>query len=110
MLAEIHGVNVIQKILASTALDAAEKAPLIENTKRVLVALNVSTSSAYRRILEVCLSTVLALNKDVRLLRCHSHRMSVSLTSLRLRIKAFIARTFVRIPAGSTTTASTLTA
>jgi hypothetical protein len=51
--AEIHGVNVIQKILASTALDAVDKAPLIENTKRVLLALNVSSTAAYRRILEV---------------------------------------------------------
>lgn len=46
-------MNVIQKILTSTALDAAEKAPLIESTKRVLLQLQVSSSQSYRRLLEV---------------------------------------------------------
>jgi hypothetical protein len=46
-------VNVIQKIITSTALDAAQKAPLIEATKRVLLTLQVSASQSYRRLLEV---------------------------------------------------------
>ncbi|KAL7416118.1 hypothetical protein BDY24DRAFT_413024 [Mrakia frigida] len=49
---QIHGVNVIQKIVTSTALDAAEKAPLIEATKKVLLHLQVSASQSYRRLLE----------------------------------------------------------
>lgn len=53
LLPEIHGVNVIQKIVTSTALDAAEKAPLIEATKKVLLHLQVSASQSYRRLLEV---------------------------------------------------------
>ena len=49
---QIHGVNVIQKIITSTALDAAEKVPLIEATKRVLIHLQVASSQSYRRLLE----------------------------------------------------------
>jgi hypothetical protein len=49
--AEIHGVSVVQKILALAATET-DRPAYVEATTRVLTKLNVSTSQTYRRILE----------------------------------------------------------
>lgn len=50
---EIHGVSVVEKIISSAALDALERQPLIEATKRVLLSFEDVPSQAYHRILQV---------------------------------------------------------
>lgn len=49
---QVNGVTLVQKILQSPLVDPDQKHSLVEATKKVLVDLKVTSSQAYRRLLE----------------------------------------------------------
>jgi protein JSN1 len=51
---QVNGVAVVHKILQSQFLDPAERPSFLEATKRVLIDLKVTSTQAYRRLIEEC--------------------------------------------------------
>lgn len=49
---QVNGVSVVHKILQSPFVDPAQKPSLLEVTKHVLIELKVTSSQAYRRLIE----------------------------------------------------------